>query len=459
MSVVTPPPAGPPPSLARRAAIDAAMRLAAEGRPAEAGRRLAALAGGRGGDPAAREALARALYHTGRFAEAAALVRDSGAEDLGALSGLAASLVALGDLDGAEAAFDRLVALHPRDGAAWYNRATVRRWSEANNHLPALARALGQVGADGEVAVRYALAKELEDLGRHEESFAQLSRGAALRRARMRYRVEIDLEAMQAIAAAFDARRLADAPPARTDAPGPIFVLGLPRSGTTLADRILSAHSRVASLGEIPDLALALMETTPRAPDRAAFVRAAAAGDPGRLAARFAQRLAGYEADRPFLLDKTPVNFLYVGLIALALPGARIVHVRREPMDVGYALYKTLFQTGCPYSYDLADIGRYIAAYRRLTDHWRARLPGRMIEVDYEALVGDLDGEARRLVAACGLDWQDACRDFHLNRQPSSTASAAQVRRPLYRDSVGLWRAYAGQLEPLRQTLVREGVL
>ncbi|MDR3513571.1 MAG: sulfotransferase [Caulobacteraceae bacterium] len=461
--VIAPPrherPAGPTSPPERLAAVDTAMRLAATGRPAEAGRRLVALTGACRGDPAAREALARALYHARRFAEAAALVRETGAGDIGALSGLAASQVALGELKAAEETFDRLVALYPNDGAAWCNRATLRRWRDGDNHIEALEAALARAGAESEIPVRYGLAKELEDVGRHAESFAHLSRGAALRRARLSYRVEMDVEAMAAITQAFDAARLAGAPDARADQPGPIFVLGLPRSGTTLVDRILSSHSQVTSLGEIPDLAMALMETTPRAGDRGAFIRAAAAIDPARLARRLADRLAGHEADRPFLIDKTPVNFLYVGLIALALPSARIVHVRRDPMDVGYALYKTLFQTGCPYSYDLTDIGRYIAAYRRLTDHWRRALPGRMIEVDYEAVVDDLEGEARPLVGACGLGWEDACLAFHLNGQPTSTASAAQVRRPLYRDSVGLWRAYAAQLEPLRQTLVREGVL
>lgn len=446
-------------SRARLAAISAAERLAARGERARSTRDLIALAPACAFDPEARDALARALFHARAFREAVALIEGAGASDLPALSGLAASLVALGDLAGAEAVFDRIIALYPHDGAAWCNRSTLRRWRPDDNHVDALMAALPGAEAEHEIPLRYALAKELEDLGRHAESFPHLARGAALRRSRLSYRVEMDTEAMAAIVQAFKNDRLEKAPAGRTDGPGPIFVLGLPRSGTTLVDRILSSHSEVESLGEIPDLAMALMETTPRAADRTAFIEAAARADPVALAARLAERLGGYGRSSAFVIDKTPVNFLYVGLIARGVPSARIVHVRRDLMDVGYALFKTLFQTGCPYSYDLIDLGRYIGAYRRLTDHWRACLPGRMIEVDYEAIIENLPVEARRLTDACGLEWEEACIDFHLNPTPSSTASAAQVRRPLYRDSLGLWRRYESQLTPLRRTLEAEGVL
>jgi tetratricopeptide (TPR) repeat protein len=433
------------------------MRVAAAGEPALAGRRLVSLIADCEGDPEARNELASGLYHLRRHAEAADMLTRSQATDCASLSGLAANLVALGDLAGARATFDRLLSLHPHDGAAWYNRSTLKRWSKDDNNLAFLERALASADGETAIPILFGLAKELEDLGRHEESFAHLSRGAALRRSRMAYDVGVDVSAMADIAESFQDL---GAPTSMTTGPSqgetvPIFVLGLPRSGTTLVDRILSAHSQVDSLGEAPDLALSIMETTPRAPGRKAFIQAAARTDPAKIAARFMSRLAGYETSARHVIDKTPVNFLYIGLIARALPQARIIHVRRNPVDVGYALFKTLFQTGSPYSYDLTDIGRYILAYQRLMAHWRTLLGERLIEIDYEAIVLDFDPQARRLVAACGLDWENASRDFHNNARPSSTASAAQVRRPLYSDSVGLSARYAEQLTPLT-TIIRE---
>jgi tetratricopeptide (TPR) repeat protein len=440
-------------------AVQAVSGLSARGRVADAMRLAAELAERCPDDPRARAEIARQLYHGGRFKDAVALLDRSPVSTLDELNCLAASHVALGHLAVAEGIFDRIVEKAPSDGAALYNRATLQRWTDVHNHVPDLVDKAGKLAAEQRIPALFGLAKELEDLGRHDESFHALAEGAALRRARLTYRVEMDLDAMSLIMETFDPELIAQAPPADTTGPGPIFVLGLPRSGTTLVDRILSSHSEVSSLGEIPDFAMALMETTPRSPDRAAFIRAAAGGDMQRLGERYRQRLAGYAVDAAHLIDKTPVNFLYIGLIALALPDARIIHVRRAPMDVGYALLKTLFQTGCPYSYDLTDIGRYIAAHDRLMAHWRKVAPGRVIEVAYEDLIDDVEGEARRLVKACGLDWQPACAAFHLNAQPTATASAAQVRRPIYRDSIALWRRYETQLAPLAEALRAEGVL
>jgi len=232
--------------------------------------------------------------------------------------------------------------------------------------------------------------------------------------------------------------------------------MGLPRSGTTLVDRILSSHSRVESLGEISDFALCLTRLI-SGPDKGALIRAAAEMDFARLGQAYEEAIRSYGRTAPFLIDKTPANYLYVGLIALALPGARIVHVERDPMDNGYALFKTLFRTGCPYSYDLTDLGRYVAAQRRLMAHWRSVLPNRMVEVRYEDLVRRPADEARRLLAGVGLDWEPACLAFHENRAPTATASAAQVRRPIYRTSVELWRRYEDELAPLARTLAAEG--
>jgi tetratricopeptide (TPR) repeat protein len=439
------------------AELAAARALFARGHTAAARRRLIELAAMPPSDPAGCLALARALHDVAAYHEALMLLRNAGADDTGALAVMAASVAAMGDLAGAEALFDRLISRSPSDGAAWYDRATLRRWTPNRNHMDALQRALRRPSPDAEIPLRYAMAKELEDQGRHAESFAHLALGSAMRRGRLRYSVEADAELMQTTARAFDAQRVAGV--ARTEEPGPIFVLGLPRAGGALVDRILGAHSQVTSLGETPDLALTLEDVTSRQEEAEAFVWATALGDPRRLAARWRERVAGHEAPAPFVVDSTPENFLHVGLIGLALPEARIVHVRRGAMDVGYALFKALFRTGGAYSYDLHEIGGYIAAYGRLMDHWRTALPGRMIEVDYEALVEDLPGQARRLVEACGLPWESACAAAPFAPDPSAPPGAIQGFAPVEQDPVDLAHAYEVELLPLRRALAAEGVL
>ncbi len=154
-----------------------------------------------------------------------------------------------------------------------------------------------------------------------------------------------------------------------------------------------------------------------------------------------------------FVIDKTPLNYLYIGLIAKALPQAKIIHVEREPMDVGFAMYKTLFRMGYPFSYDLGEIGRYMRAKSALMEHWRALLGDKIIEVSYETLVANQESESRRLIDAIGVEWRDECLAFHKNAAPAATASAAQVRKPIYASSVGKWRAYEKHLGVLSEAL------
>ncbi|MFN2164999.1 MAG: sulfotransferase family protein, partial [Anaerolineae bacterium] len=302
--------------------------------------------------------------------------------------------------------------------------------------------------------VCYALAKELEDLERYQESFAFLQEGAFRRRQGMQYDVAEDELAMEEIARCFPGTRTG----ARNEPDRPIFILGLPRSGTTLVDRIVGSHSHVASLGEHNTLALALMKLAAPADGKTQLIRRSAAIDFAELGRRYCDSIAGFGNGARRLIDKTPLNFLYIGPIRLALPGARIIHLRRHPMDSCYAMYKTLFRAGYPFSYSLQDVGRYVLSYHQLMAHWRNAFPGAFLDVDYEALVTDPESEGRRILAYLDLPWEDDCLDFHRRRGVAATASAAQVRQPVYRTSVGLWRHYEAQLAPLASKLRDRGL-
>ena len=247
-------------------------------------------------------------------------------------------------------------------------------------------------------------------------------------------------------------------PTAHCDSKRPIFILGLPRSGTTLVDRIISSHSQIDSLGEHKTLPFALMKAAGGDTAKKNLIKRSTEIDFSNFGMRYCEGIDGFGSAAPRLVDKTPQNFLYLGLIQLAMPEARIIHMRRQAMDSCYAIYKTLFRAGYPFSYSLQDLGRYYIAYDRLMAHWRKTIPGAFIDVDYETLISDQEGETRRILDYLDLGWEDACLEFHRHEGPAATASAAQVRQPVYSSSVGLWRKYEKQLTPFANKLREHGI-
>jgi Flp pilus assembly protein TadD len=385
----------------------------------------------------------------------------------------------LGRLAEAEADYDRVIALRPADYEAYQNRSELRPQSVDANHIEELETLIARGISDwrGDVQVRYALAKECEDIGDYAKSFQHLRRGAKMRREHMRYDVTVDVATVDWIIEAFPTADETGTPrvagkamavqtvPQRGDVPvdAPIFIVGLPRSGTTLVDRILGSHSKVFSAGELDHFALCIVDAVRRRsggvqlPRRELIARSAHL-DFAALGRDYLERARHTAAAGVRFTDKMPLNYLYCGLIGRALPNAKIVHVARRPMAACYAMYKTLFKDGYPFSYDLGEIGRYYVGYRRLMDHWQTAMPAAIYPLSYEALVADQVGETRKLLDFCGLEWQDSCVEFHRNPSPTTTASAAQVRRPLYDSSVSQWRHYAEELAELSSLLGAAGI-
>ena len=368
----------------------------------------------------------------------------------------------LGELEAAEANFDQAIRRNPADYESYKIRSELRQQTPQRNHVAELEQLLasGIEDARGRVQICYALAKELEDLGQYARSFRQLQAGSNLRRELMQYDIARDLDTMAAIRRAFPAALFARAATGN-DSPEPIFILGMPRTGTTLVERILGSHSEVFSAGELNNFAMQLTAMLTASAvgrrTRDEMVEASAELDFAALGAAYLRSTRPYTGHTPRFIDKMPLNFLYIGLIRLALPNAKIVHLQRGAMDTCYAIYKQLFVDAYPFSYTLEELARYYVAYRQLMDHWYAVLPGVVHTVHYEALVADLETESRKLLDACGLAWQPQCLRFHENREASTTASTAQVRRPIYTSSVGKWRNYQQQLQPLAEILERAG--
>jgi tetratricopeptide (TPR) repeat protein len=373
----------------------------------------------------------------------------------------------LGQLAQAEADYDRVIVLKPDDYEAYLNRADLRVQNAERNHVVELELLLtrGLHDAQGEVFVRYALAKEYEDLKNYPQSFAHLKRGAELRRKQLRYDVSVDVATADWIMEAFAEIQSppSQAPIAGASVDAPIFIVGLPRSGSTLVDRILGSHSQVYSAGELHAFAMALVDAVRRQSGqtnlpRRELVAFSAQVDFEALGSSYRKLASSGVPPGVRFTDKMPLNYLYLGLIRRALPQAKIIHVSRKPMAAGYAMYKMLFQDGYPFSYDLTELGQYYVAYHRLMNHWRKVLPGAIYDLAYEDLVADQVGETRKLLQHCGLEWQDACAYFHLNAAAETTASASQVRQPIYTESVSQWRHYARQLAELSDVLRAGGV-
>lgn len=369
----------------------------------------------------------------------------------------------MGDIGGSEDNLNKCIELNPRDSDAYYLRSILRSQTPDDNHIDEL-KGLAAKGAGSPkdaVNTNYALAKELEDVARYDESFSALETAAGVRRKHINYRLEGDLLTIEAIKSTFISE-LFEKRTAGSDNSEPIFILGMPRTGTTLVERILGSHTSIFSAGELNNFAHCLMaqvgELAGKKPSRDELVSLTATLDFEELGERYIASTRSLVGHTAHFIDKLPINFLYVGLINLALPNAKIINLQRNPMDTCYAVYKSLFEYGYPFSYALEELGRYYVAYDQLMTHWNTVLPGVVLTVHYEDVVADIESEAKNLIDYCGLDWQEQCLRFYENKQASTTASATQIRQPVYNSSVGKWRRYERQLQPVANILTAAGI-
>ncbi|WP_309604322.1 sulfotransferase [Phenylobacterium sp.] len=370
------------------------------------------------------------------------------------------ALRTVGRSDAAVAAYRQCLALAPGLGEAYWSLANLKTAEATAGLEPAMVDQLARadLSDDDRLHLHYALGRTLEDRGEAEGAFAQYAAGAALRRKTLRYdagaTTALIARSIELFAPAFFQARAGSG--SASDAP--IFVVGLPRSGSTLVEQILASHSQVEGTMELPDIALlaqGLMQQV--GGDVAAYPELLAGLDASRLAALgeayIARTRVQRKSGRPFFVDKTPNNFHHIGLIQLILPRARIIDARRHPMGSGFSAFKQHFAHGHAFSYDLTDLGRYYRDYVALMNHFDAALPGRIHRVIYEDLVEDTEHQVRRLLAHCGLAFEPGCLAFHENRRAVRTVSSEQVRRPIFREGLEQWRAFEPWLEPLRTAL------
>ena len=366
-----------------------------------------------------------------------------------------------GEFDAAADCLRKAAALSATPATAVHDMAVSRTFTADDlQDVVALEQRLAQpdLPANEAIALHFALGKAYDDLGRYDEAFAQFTAGCRLRRGQYDYSVADEGKKISRLIAIFTGELLRRGAAGGSASKLPVFIVGMPRSGTTLVEQIVSSHPEVLGAGEL--LYLPQLETslTQSQQSRTPFPECCAALAPDTAAALakgyLDQLLALPGADgKTRIIDKLPGNFLMLGLIALLFPAARVIHCRRDPLDTCLSVFAQKFTGHHPYANDLSEIGNYYREYERLMAHWRSVLPIPMLEVDYEDVVADLPGSARQLVGFCGLAWDERCLAFHENQRPVRTASAWQVRQPLYRHAVGRWRHYEAHLAPLKKAL------
>jgi len=392
----------------------------------------------------------------------AALAHDP--DSVGLLMSLGHARKTLGDLSGAVAAYRAVVAAAPGHGDAWWSLANLKtfRFSAADIDTMREQALSDAISRDDFFHTSFALGKALEDAGEFEQAFVWYQRGNAVRRRLVRYSAKRNRDDIEAIISFFTKPRLQSFDVAGASDPAPIFVVGLPRAGSTLIEQILASHSFVEGTQELPDLMSIAIRLSGRKhlDETSAYPGILADMSPAalrQLGEEYLERTRVHRSGAPYFIDKLPNNFMHVGLLHLILPNAKVIDARRNPMDCCFSCYKQLFAKGQNFTYSLKEIGAYYRDYLYLMEHWDRVLPGKVLRVLNEDVISDPEGQIRRLLAYCRLPFEASCLLFYENQRPVRTPSADQVRRPVNAKGVGRWRAFEAQLMPLAEALEDAG--
>ncbi len=359
--------------------------------------------------------------------------------------------------EGVEAALETCLREAPQLASAHWTLSKLRRWTAQENHVERLQRCVAAMPRHdpGAAYVWFALFKELEDCGRYPEAWQALAQGCTARRRGLQYDLAAEHALFDRLIARCTPEFLSQQAAAQTG-PAPIFIVGQPRSGTTVLERILGAHSQVTDAGELHDFPYQMLWACDRqsrqVPD-AEMVAMADRIDYAELGRRYLARTQWRARGKPFYTDKLPRNFMQIGFIHRALPQAKILRMVRDPMDTCFSNLKELFGAAYPHSYDQREMAGHFRGYQRLMAHWHRALPGRVHDVSYADLVADPERIAREVLEFCGLPWEPACVAIEERLSAVATASTVQVREPIHQRSLGQWKRYEQWLETLRQAL------
>jgi len=359
------------------------------------------------------------------------------------------------------AAYRQALAVKPDLGEVWWSLANLKTVRFTGEDVAAMEAALagdGELAREDRLHLHFALGKAYGDAGAAEQAFRHYAAGNALRKDEQGYDPDTVTAQVDQMIATLTPAFLGEREGWGDPSPDPIFILGLPRAGSTLVEQILACHSAIEGTMELPDIPfLAAREARAQGLTAREWPAAVAALDKDKLAALGAEFLertrVQRKTDKPFYIDKLPNNWAYAGFIHLILPNARLIDARRHPLDCCFSNFRQHFAKGQAFTYGLDDIGRYYADYARAMDHYDRVLPGRVHRVIHERLLDDPEGEVRALLAYLDLPFEEACLEFHSSSRPVRTASSEQVRRPINRDGVGQWRPFEPWLGPLRDAL------